>query len=332
LSLGSGEGLVEAYMELVEETDGGGKTKKVKRQVHRGALFTLDEGQALGEIASRKGSTLLPVLRTAWSGGDPGQANASVETRRSLRPNSYAVGLISAWQNRAATALLADSDGGTPQRFVWLPTTDLGSTYKGRPDWPGVIPWTPPPMIEVGGIMQPHPLGIDDEIADEIGEARAAVLRCEVEENPLDAHRRLNKLKVAGVLAVLDGRHHINVDDWRIAEHIMSISDSRRDWVLSENRRQDQERASAEIARAIMKDASLEKSAVDRALRSAARAAWRATDKASPEPVTKTTIRYAIASRDRQKVSVDEAIAEAERLEWIAPSGAGFVLGKARPA
>jgi hypothetical protein len=332
LGLGSGEGLVEAFMDMIEELDDNGKKKTVKKQKFHGALFTVDEGQMLAEIGSRKGSTILPVLRTAWSGNNPGQANASIETRRSLTPGSYHVGLVSLWQTKAAASLLADVDGGTPQRFVWLPTNDPGASWKDRPDWPGGLSWMPPAPIRLDGVVRHHPLELAEPIADEVGEARAAVLRGDLVDSPLDAHRRLNKLKIAGVLALLDNRNDVTVDDWDLAERILTISDGIRDWVLAETRRAEAAKVSAEVDRAVYRETAIQDSALTRALRSAAKAAHRAAVKAAPDPATRRVISVAMASRDRRLVTVDEAVAEAERLEWITGSGDAWTPGKARPA
>lgn len=333
LALGSGEGLVEAYLELVEETDDNGKKRKVKHQTRHGVLFMLDEGQALGEMASRKGSTIMPTLRTAWSGGDPGQANASAETRRSLPSNSYALGLISLWQDKAAAQLLADVDGGTPQRFVWMPTDDPGASAD-TPPWPGRLTWIRPPMMAMGGRVQPNPLDVHPSIAREVAEARAAGLRLELELRELDAHRLLNKLKLAGVLAILNGRHNIDLEDWDLAERVLTMSDSVRDWVVSEASRRRAEAEDAVIQRTVTRDAVVEKSAADRALVSAARATYRAVVRGGGEPVGRRDIARAIASRDRAHVTIDDAIAETERLLWVTRAGVpdAWVEGKARPS
>ena len=332
LALGSGEGLVEAYMETVEKEDGAGKKTKVKAQVKYGALFMLDEGQMLAEIGSRKGSTILPVLRTAWSGGDPGQANASIETRRSLKAGSYSVGLVSLWQDKSGAALIQDADGGTPQRFVWLPTTDPGAS-RDRPRWPGQLEWERPDIIRTEGIWGRSPLTLHPDIEDEIVDLHiSSKLHGSVEIDPLDAHRLLNKEKVAGCLAILDGRRDINLDDWRIAERIMNISDQQRDWVIAESRRRATEVVSAEISKAVLKEGAVEKSATERALRNAARAAYRAAE-ASPDGATKRAITVRIASRDRALVTVDDAIAEALRLQWIEGNDTvGYRIGEGKPA
>ena len=331
VSLGSGEGLVEAFHEMVDEVDGGGHKRKVKRQTRRGVLFSLDEGQALAEMANRRGSTILPVLRTAWSGGDPGQANASIETRRHLKPGSYHVGLVSLWQAKAAALLLDDADGGTPQRFVWLPTTDPWVDVRNRPEWPGPIDWQPPALIEVGGRTGRSALSVAPEIADEVIEFRGIDLRGESTESALDAHRRLNKLKLAACFVVLEGRRTITVDDWDIAEAVLSVSDVVRDGVLAQARKFAAEAVAADAAKAVVKEAIVEQSATDRALLRAARQVWRTVDKAGGTPVSKRDIHHNISSRDRQLVSVDDAIAEAERLRWVAQHGEGWVVGAARP-
>lgn len=330
LALGSGEGLVEAYMELTEETDGGGKKTKVKRQTRNGALFILDEGQMLAEIGNRKGSTILPVLRTAWSGGDPGQANASIETRRSLKAGTYTLGLISLWQDVAGAQLLDDADGGTPQRFVWMPTNDPGAALDGY-TWPGRLHWDIPDKIAIGGVIGHTPLAVHPDILTEVRTARLLTLHGKLEENPLDAHRRLNKLKIAGCLTLLDNRRDISPDDWRIAERILTVSDQQRDWVLAESRRKAADKVSATIAQAVLKEGAVEQSAAARALRNAAKAAWRAVD-AATEPVGKRAVSRRIAGRDRVYVTADDAIAEAVRLGWIAGSDdAGYQPGKVSP-
>jgi hypothetical protein len=332
LPLGSGEGLVEQFLKNVDETDENGKKRTVKRQAYRGVLFNLDEGQALAEMASRKGSTIMQALRTVWSGGDAGQANASAETFRSLTPGSYHVGIVSLWQDKAASLLLADADGGTPQRFIWMPTNDPGA---GRGwTWPGPLNWEPPAAIVVGGKVQPHPLGIDQTVADEIIDHRISKLRGDTTEDPLDAHRRLCKLKVAGCLAVLEGHTTIGPDDWELAERIMTVSDGVRAWVMAEARRAQDVADEVTAKRAAKRDIIAADTVATRALTNTARAAWRATNRAheAGRKATKRDIHAAIASRDRGHVSTDDAIAEAERLAWITPVGDGeWALGKARP-
>lgn len=330
LALGSGEGLVEAFMETFEETVDG-KKRKVKRQVLHGALFSLDEGQLLGEISQRRGSTILPVLRTAWSGGDPGQANASVETRRSLKPGSYSVGLVSLWQDKAAAMLLQDVDGGTPQRFVWLPTSDAGASVD-TPEWPGPLEWRRPELIILAGIVRPNPLEVAGSIRGEVKAHRVDVLGQRVEVASLDAHRGLLKLKVAGCFTVLDNRNRIEAHDWDVAERFMLMSDSVRGHVLFEAARRAAAQIAAQGQRAIERDAMVETSAESRALVSAARAVWRVASNSPTVPTSRKEYHDGIAGRTRQIVTTQEAIAEAERLGYIVATTDGWLPGPNRPA
>lgn len=332
LPVGSGEGLIDAYFELVEDEDRTGKKVRTKRQTRGGVLFTLDEGQALAEMGNRKGSTILPILRTAWSGSDAGQANASVETRRILRGGSYTLGLVSLWQDGAAARLIDDVDGGTPQRFVWVETTDATISATEIPEWPGPLQWKPPASIMLGGITSPHLMDVDADVVAEIRHAHAAAQRGEVEVHPLDAHRRLVKLKLAGLLAVLDGRHNIDTDDWWLAERLMAHSDRVRTWIISEADRGRRSVEAAATAKVAAREAVLETAQVQRALLGAAKTIQRAATRSAPVPLTKRQIHAAIASRHRQLVTTDEALTEATRLRWVTQSGEGeWVVGDAAP-
>jgi hypothetical protein len=67
--LGSGDGLVDAFFEMVEDPNYTGKgTRLIKVQTITSVLAVLDEGAALAELGSCKSSTLLSTLRSAWTG------------------------------------------------------------------------------------------------------------------------------------------------------------------------------------------------------------------------------------------------------------------------
>jgi len=331
LGLGSGEGLIEAYLDRVEEKGDDGKTRRVQKQTYHGILFTLDEGEILGDIGSRKGSTIMPILRTAWSGSDLGQANAGEDTKRHLKGKRYHLGLVTLWQDDAGATLLADATGGTPQRFVWMPTADAGLERIIIP-WPGSLDWQPPNFNKMGDEWFYEPLELPDEITTQIRHDRWDVLQRVVKLNPLDAHRNLNKLRVAGILAVLDSRKNITADDWRIAERLMCISDAVRDMLIDRTKQHAVERVRVDAVKHAMRDAVVESSANDRALQRAAKAVWRTCDQ-STERATKRDITHRITGRDRALVSVDEAITEAVRLRWIKGDVVkGWATGEAKPA
>jgi hypothetical protein len=63
-----------------------------------------------------------------------GFAYANATRRISLEAHSYRLGLVVGVQPERAGALLDGSDGGTPQRFVWLPATDPNLTANPDPE------------------------------------------------------------------------------------------------------------------------------------------------------------------------------------------------------
>ena len=161
----------------------------------------------------------------------------------------------------------------------------------------------------------------------------AAIQRGEQSIDPLDAHRRLSKLKLAALLAILDGRQDVDLEDWSLAERIMTHSDDVRSWVI---RQAAIERSTAEEAaarRQIAKEAMVEDSAESRALASAAKSVARAAARLDGKPLSKRQAHAAVASKHRQLVALDDVMAEAERLRWLVPAGENeWRLGDARPA
>lgn len=318
--IGSGEGVIEAFLRRVEKKCDDGKTRRVLEQEFRGVLFTIDEGQILEDLGSRKGATILPILRTAWSGTAIGQANASEDTKRSLKAKSYAIGLISLWQDDAGVNLLADVVGGTPQRFIWIPTADASLERKVIP-WPGALNWTPPNFNRMGDILFHEHLHVPEDIIDQLRNDRWDILQRVVKINPLDSHRNLNKLRLAGILAVLESRREITHDDWRIAERIMCISDATRDMLADRGAQKAAETLRVDAVKHSFREAILEQSATERALKNAAKAAWKCATNA-PDGATRRDISRRIASRDRALVSVDDALAYALAYKWIEGSDA----------
>lgn len=226
IPLGSGEGLAELFFEHVKEEGPDDKTVVVKRQVHHNAYIWVDEGETLTEIGGRRGATIMQALRTAWVGGVLGQANATKETHRVVPRLSYVVGMGMAIPSSRAGALFDDAAGGTPQRFAWAESGDP-SIPDEKPPWPGELDWQPPPRISTGETVQ-----LASEVEAEVDERILARARRELIPGPLDGHRDLIRLKIAALLAILDGRKDLSCDDWDLAGTVVETSIQVRDGVL----------------------------------------------------------------------------------------------------
>lgn len=330
LPLGSGEGLIEVYFDMAEEDNPSGKgTRKVKRKVREGAYMTLDEGQALADLGSRKGSTLVPYLRSAWTGSTLGTSNASVETKRRIAKGTYTLGLVIGLQPVLANALLDDAGGGLPQRFAWFSVIDP-TIPDNRVEWPGPLEWSPPPIVRHGGGLTVDPRIEATVRANDLARQRGQQF------DELDAHADLVRLKIAGCLAVLDKRNHINTDDWALAGMVCDTGRLVRTVVKEQIAIEDRKAEAARIAAAVRRDDAVSSSATEKAIARMARNVATAIRKHAashcPDGCSRRCAHGATASRDRQLATLDAAIDHAERLHWVERNGDRLRPGEAVPA
>jgi hypothetical protein len=324
LTIGSGEGLVDAYMGDITEQDGGGKTRRTRGQVRHAILAVVDEGQVLKELGARKGSTLLPIMRSAWSGATLGQANASAETKRRLEAGSYRLALVAAFQPEYAATILDDAAGGTPQRFLWLSATDP-AIPDVPPAWLGPLTHTPP-RFTAGQVFTVDPAVAEEVRTRQLCRSRAPLDRPDPSGEPLDSHLELLRLKVGALLGYLDGRAEVSRDDWRLAGIVLDTSTAVRQQVAAIARDLAANREKASTARAVRRDETIEGAAQARALERVSRAVANRVRR-GPGVVLRRDLNHAIASRDRTLAPVDAAIAHAEAKRWIVPSGDGWKPG-----
>jgi len=217
------------FLEWIEETGGDGKKRKVKRQTKFGAFVFVDEGQGLLSMSDRNGTTIMPIMRSAWSGATLGQQNASQETNRRVGAHMYRIGMVLGFQLQYAARLIADAEGGTPQRFVFVNASDP-TVPDEPPPWPGPLDIVVPPKVSSRTVMR-----FDEEVADGIRRRGLMATRGTLQGDPLDSHADLGRMKIAALLAILDGcRLDVGIDDWELAGMIMRTSRSVRTWAIEE--------------------------------------------------------------------------------------------------
>lgn len=361
--LGSGEGIAELFMgevEVTTESDGavvprggggavtpaseqqgagkggkGGRPPKpdmVRAQVRHNAFVTADEGTAMTELMhGRKGSTLGSTLRTAWSGGTLGNANASKDRYRVIPSGSYSIGMCVGFQRITVGPLLSDFVAGTPQRFAWVAAVD-GTIPKERPR--GVrraahaLVWDP----TIFGPSEGRGCGITvaESIKDRLWAQHVAKKAGELVVDVYDSHRPLFLVKVAGLLAVLDKRTDITEDDWSIAEQVWDGSVAVRTALLAHLERtgRDEARAGDEaFARRQVRAAEALEQAQDQAV---LRVAKRITAHVLAEPgTTRGAVHRKLAGRDRPKF--DEAVALAVTVAWLVDDDGTLTPGPSKP-
>jgi hypothetical protein len=216
--LGSGEGIARQY-----------KSKEDGPLDHNAVIFYAAEIDGVAAQANRNGSTLVAQLRAAFSGEDLGFAYRNDKTRLILKENSYRFGLVAGIQPERARWLIDQSDGGTPQRFIWFPVADLGITAD---------PPAEPTQMTIARTLSgwsSGPITVPDQVAREIREAHAARQRGDGEA--LDGHVMYCRLKIAFAVALLDGHREIRLEDWHLAGMIAAKSDQVRTAVIGTIRR-----------------------------------------------------------------------------------------------
>lgn len=293
-SVGSGEGFLHQYVR---------RNGKELVRVRESVLFSIAEADTLTALAARQGTTLMPVLRSAYSGERLAFAYADPTKALAIPAHSYRAAVILGVQPLRAGPLLDDADGGTPQRFLWVPVTD--------PDMPRQRPAEPPPMtvrVPVRPAAVVREMGVCAEARDEIDEAHWR--RSRGDGDALDGHALYTRLKVAAALALLDERLTVDAEDWRIAGRIMAASDRTRDAVAAALRERQAAattaRAHDEATRAVVVTEAVEAAAVQRA----SRAVLAVLEKQPGEWVTGADLRRGAPSRVRPHL--DDALAALE--------------------
>jgi Bifunctional DNA primase/polymerase, N-terminal len=321
--VGSGEGIAHQFMTYKRpiKTDAGGLM-----QYREAVLLTAAEVDTLAALHRRQASTLLPELRKAWTGAALGFAYVDKEKRLTLPEHHYRLCLLVGIQPERAAAILDDVDAGTPQRWLWLPATDPDAPDEPPPE-PG--PWTDwrlPrwPMATTAGrvVLQVCPTA-----RDVIDAARLARLRGD--GAALDGHALLCRLKVAAVLAILDGRAEVDDQDWNLAGVIAAESEWTRQGVVATLQRIQRDanaaRGKAEGERLVVATEVVDHAATKRVARLV-------KQKITSEWLAHNDLRKKITSRDRGyfDAAVDHLVAagqiECEDTDNLGPAGIRYRL------
>ena len=225
LPIGSGEGIAATFKRPDKPSE--------DDEPITAAIFNIPEVDTLAGIAARQGSILLAQLKSMAMGEQLGQSNASKATSRVVQAHSYRCCLSVGAQPMHTGVLFDDVTGGTPQRFLWFPTTDPTMPDERMPDPEPLNTKLPPWSHRIDGIVEIQ-YG-PDEIAHTIIAAHLA--RQRGQSDALDGHAMLTRCKVAAALAVMHGRGVVSDWDWERSADVMAISDQTRNWIVTEAQR-----------------------------------------------------------------------------------------------
>src|SRR5262249_885236 len=153
------------------------------------------------------GSVLLPTLRSIFTSAPIGQTNRE-DNRRVVPALGYVYGVVMSAQPTLLGGLFDGHVAGTPQRFTFSDVSDPNAPDVAPP-WPGPITIDLDPTMvrahkRLHGRVELHVFKLPDEVVEYLRKHRRLVTRHEIVTDELDAHRNLIRLKIAGLLAVLD--------------------------------------------------------------------------------------------------------------------------------
>lgn len=216
----SGEGLIEAFFEFVEDPDN--PKKKEKRQTKHAVHFTIEEAMALINQTQRSGTTIASVLCSAWAGQTIGQGNASEDRKRVLKKGRARVSGLMGIQSKLGHHFLTDDlvDQGLTGRIVWFAAEDPTIPYDNRPAFPTPIDSPHLAVITSGQVEFEYP----EEVWETVSRAHWERATRNRVESAIDGHSRLAQLKLAGIAAAIEGRTVTTIDDWALAEAILVSS------------------------------------------------------------------------------------------------------------
>ena len=238
--IGSGEGIIELLFEWKKErNEQTGKYEKIKRQTRHNAYIYVDEGEVMIRTAARKsGSTFAPTIRTIFTGGVLGQTNAGDETRRLIPQGQALYGIVFAFQPAIIEPIFGEAGAGTPQRFYFASATVPSPPPKDRSAYPGSLEVPDlgrlgPYAVDRGGPgYSVHELVIPRKVELEVAERDHQ--KQQHGTTRLNEHQDLMQLKVAAILAILQGRLDMSIEDWQLAESLCEVSRQVRDNLLAD--------------------------------------------------------------------------------------------------
>jgi hypothetical protein len=235
VNLGSGEGIIHAFRKRTKDGD--------EWNTHA-VVFNVQEIDLLTATATRSGATILPVLRSMWSGEQLGFQNADPTRRIQVPPHEYRASLLVGIQPLRAGSLLDDADGGTPQRFLFVPTDD-----PGAPDQPPIKPekikWRKPLFDSLRDpFTDTYDITLPEAVESLVRDQRLEMLRNQAEGSKnASGHDTLARIKYAAHFALLAGRTTVTDDDWDLAGTLHKISVHTRENIQTQLRQQAQLKA-----------------------------------------------------------------------------------------
>lgn len=228
----SGQGLAGQYQAL-RKPKGGEPYMETLRWT---AMATVEESDKIAALASQASNTLSSELRAAAMGELIGSANVG-DTKTNMPEGTYRFVLAMCMQPELSAWLLDEKAGGLPQRFLFACVNDARVVDAPSPGtWSVRLPFEATPDPVTGAPRGHQVMGVTDRICTEIRNETIARKRASVRgglTEGYDGHGTLLRLKIAGAIAILDGRLNVVDEDWALAGEVAAASRATIRWMQS---------------------------------------------------------------------------------------------------
>ncbi|MCB0914361.1 MAG: bifunctional DNA primase/polymerase [Actinobacteria bacterium] len=331
---GSTEGLIDIYVETVpwrKKDDDDVFTDPweripghfdLRQKVRRGYAETDELSTFLGQT-ERAGNTIRGTLLSAYFAK---RINPAYRGNKAHLPtHRYRLAWLVGAQVDLAWKVIDQQDVGLPQRLLWASSREPQPEI-GAPKPEGLLPWKVPADAQMPGVVRY--IDVPDAIVDEVRQVRARVVAATSAD--LGSHRMLTRLRVAALLALIEGRYNIDDEDWHLSDLIVAHSDACIEMVMAERaKRTAAATKSTGEARAAAALAGAEYVA-ERVTEHAAQMVARYVHKHGQ--VTRKQTKYAAGKwRHRDGFDLDDVLAYAVEQKWVVPverEGRGSKTGK----
>ena len=232
--VGSGAGIAAIFGE--REKVG---THYVTVRTRENAIVKASEVSALEKLEGG-GDNLQEQLRIAYSGDILGGQFKTRDRNLQIPAGEYRLSLVVGVQPKLSNALLNEKQaaGGTPQRLIWMNAHDAGASADAVNNLKiSPLAWDPKQLLYKNRSIASYSgatieIQVCDTAVKTVLDAQVAVQRREADA--LDTHSLFTRLKVAGILALLDNRFDIDDEDWSLSGVIMEHSNATREWCQRE--------------------------------------------------------------------------------------------------
>jgi hypothetical protein len=209
----------------------------------------MDEGEVLVKMASMPGSVVTEALRSAWTGGTLGQQNASQDKIRRVPGGTYSLGFVASFQPSVFGDVFDQASNGFPARFSYAAAGNLHGVLNEDGSIADIE--DPGPLMEAFRVLtelwsEPENITYADDVRAEIRreifqQSQGSIMDAapknkrhkeELELKSLDAHKTYHWAKLSALLALLEGRTHVEPSDFALAKEMYEVQKIVRTLVL----------------------------------------------------------------------------------------------------